>query len=793
VVALLVVWAGAACVDTRGEQRAGAGVPVVFSASESAGPGEVIGLVGANFGSAPQLWLARVSPSDGAVNPQMRVPSLNGTDDYVSARIPSSQPMGIYAIWVTNGAGRSQPVWINRARVTHLLYDQVSSGTEMRAFGRNLAMPGATPSARLVNASSGASVPAVVGGARSDLYMLRFSVPDGLHVGTSYRVYVSNGMGGSKGESLAPEQLTVRSPGSDPFGLGVPWGADYGFSGNVYNVLTDSRLTVHATANRSTNDQPAIQGAIDHATAHGGGVVYLPAGTYLVDADRLNVASNVVLRGDGIDVTTIRDTGNSGILFRPGSSVMGISNLTIAGPRVSWGSNIIMNASAGTPLDRIFLSHVRIALDTQSAVIEGRDLHHILVTDTRFDDSARTAAPLYWHQGSYITIRDTRFHFLNGRILLGDIDHLLWEANSSLRDYTLPDLPTPPSNGDSGHLDLQCTGQVVILNSTFRLLGPDLDGNNGESINTQCGSQPGRPRYYGRVTSADATHLTDAAQSFAPSAHGGRFAVWILRGPGLGEWRWLSANTSTEVTVDHPWDVIPTLGSMYAVREMDAYQFLIKGNLLTDNKLGIEHYDGAQASVIVDNTLVNSAEIWLRSHVQHDFTHVDVSPVWGCYVADNSVSATDQNPYDTAGIGTIDDDSHVPLSGALVLGNEFRRNTIHAEIPNVTFQNTSNVKDGYWAFTRDELSPNGMPRDGYTEGTLGTIFDGNQGFDTESAYWVDTGTYSTVIADFRNTRVGSTVADQTGFGASHASVGTTISQGEAPAPPGTAPPGSGTR
>src|SRR4029077_7168652 len=116
------------------------------------------------------------------------------------------------------------------------------------------------------------SLAAAIDTSASDLYTLRFSVPTGVQAGVTYNAYLSNGMGGSYGEVLAPQELTARGGGADPFGLSVPSGADYTFHGNVYNVRTDSRLSSHATGNGTTNDVSAIQAAITTAHNAGGGV-----------------------------------------------------------------------------------------------------------------------------------------------------------------------------------------------------------------------------------------------------------------------------------------------------------------------------------------------------------------------------------------------------------------------------------------------------------------------------------------------------------------------------------------
>ncbi len=50
----------------------------------------------------------------------------------------------------------------------------------------------------------------------------------------------------------------------------------------MYTIKTDPRLSLKATGDGHANDRAAIQAAIDRAQADGGGVVYLPAGTYKI-------------------------------------------------------------------------------------------------------------------------------------------------------------------------------------------------------------------------------------------------------------------------------------------------------------------------------------------------------------------------------------------------------------------------------------------------------------------------------------------------------------------------------
>ena len=96
----------------------------------------------------------------------------------------------------------------------------------------------------------------------------------------------------------------MRKAAADPFGLGVPWSADFNFSQNVYNIKTDPRLSQRNTG----DDRLLIQEAIDKAHADGGGVVYLPAGHYTLKYTKgsgITMRSRVVLKGDGRDKTII--------------------------------------------------------------------------------------------------------------------------------------------------------------------------------------------------------------------------------------------------------------------------------------------------------------------------------------------------------------------------------------------------------------------------------------------------------------------------------------------------------
>jgi hypothetical protein len=95
----------------------------------------------------------------------------------------------------------------------------------------------------------------------------------------TYTVCVSNGLGSWP---LAPmpctEPIIIRSKGEDRFHLGVPWAADLKFANNIYNVVNDPRLEIHASGDE-VNDEgiPAMLGTIfqSNQVSHCGAQAYL--------------------------------------------------------------------------------------------------------------------------------------------------------------------------------------------------------------------------------------------------------------------------------------------------------------------------------------------------------------------------------------------------------------------------------------------------------------------------------------------------------------------------------------
>jgi len=101
-----------------------------------------------------------------------------------------------------------------------------------------------------------------------------------------------------------------------------------------YFVVTSSPYS--ATGDGTTDDTSSINSAITAANAAGGGIVYVPEGTYVVTGVILK--SNVVLRGSGYNsVLKLKDTTTNDVILGPGSEIVrsGVEYVRIDGNKAN--------------------------------------------------------------------------------------------------------------------------------------------------------------------------------------------------------------------------------------------------------------------------------------------------------------------------------------------------------------------------------------------------------------------------------------------------------------------------
>ena len=719
-------------------------LPMVFHCTETARPGDVIGLQGDRFGSSPQVWMQHVTGTESFPSPKVRLTVLNNvTDKYVSALIPATETSGLYAVWVKNGSKLSAVQYLNRARAMNandLCGAEIDPGRSFRLFGRNLYFPGATPTVTFCVGSL--SLAATVTIAGSDPYQLNVTAPAGIVPGIDYTIRLNNGYGGNYGNFDCEFTLTTRAAGTDVFGLGVPWGADFTFAGNVYNVKTDSRLSPKAMGDGVTDDSVAIQNAINVANGAGGGVVYFPAGTYKTVMNSaasnyacLDLRSNVVLQGAGMTASTIML--NNGTPASGYGTGLGTYQRSMLG-FVDIGFYNALNGAPTGISDR--LCSKTFALRTKFQYDAGknawfRTCDRLVVKNCVFVQNLATGqyGEVVWFlDNTNAVFRDNTVTYYFGRIKMMNSSNTLVENNYCTRIGI--------NNGvlyESGGFDFSSNDNLVLQNNTLVRGGTDLctQNNDGEVIMAQDNVFHND---VGTVTSTASASVTDSSQSWTFNYGVGEaefghqpYYLAIVSGTGAGQLRKVTASTSNTLTVSPPWDVIPSAGAHFSLT-MTSRRNIIKNNLLSQQPQGLMTYAiPIQDIVIANNTLSDNGGIWLmtrydtRGAPYEAFKFSMDTLVVGNTVADYLALYTWTDSY-----ARIMIQAYGGGFGTGTYGDQVRNNTLIAPSPNRT-------DEGY-----------NLDSSGGAVSALGTIYQGNKSVNTATAYRVSSsGDYCTVIWD----------------------------------------------
>ncbi len=283
------------------------GAPLLTHVTDPTPPGRLFNAVGDGWEpAAPELRVCRVSDGEPGLPPASgrpalgafeQAPVLRAEPQVLTASMPALR-FGVFAVQVRGREGWSPAVLINAPRADWLSTDRAVPGQSVRVFGRNLVALDLYPEqdkqglpvsyggyvagrTRVVLKSAAVAVSAPV--ERMSAYDVHFRVPTAIRPG-EYQVYVHNGYGGPAGWS-APLTLSVRST--------EPW-PDQVFDVHEFGAVGDGRA----------DDAGALQAALNAAAANGGGIVYLPPGSYLINTG-LTIGRRTVLRGESRERTWI--------------------------------------------------------------------------------------------------------------------------------------------------------------------------------------------------------------------------------------------------------------------------------------------------------------------------------------------------------------------------------------------------------------------------------------------------------------------------------------------------------
>ncbi|MGV8094019.1 MAG: right-handed parallel beta-helix repeat-containing protein [Mangrovibacterium sp.] len=740
--------------------------PVIFNYNEGALPGEAFGVQGSSFGPKAELWYTVVSGKEKTLLPTDSLHVISRSDVYLSAVLPGEKVLltgKLVAVWVKNGTQFSEPVFINRARVLTVEFEEIMPGYIFRVFGRNLFFPGQQPRLEFLNVEKQQAWPAEV--IYTDPFVLQVTAPVELVPGVQYSLRVSNGSGGKWGESVADETMLVRENAPDPFCIGAPWGADFMFYENVYNVKTDNRLAIKARGDSVTNDRDAIQQAIDKANADGGGVVYLPEGIYRLEfktGSSLTMRSNVVLKGDGPEKSVIQygygtpppyvdpigkgswpdeTTEGVGLLWPLGTTLSGLSDLGIRDVNTSgiWRHSL----KTMRPEEKIpggsgsgfFAVNCRFDFSMDCGLAWGF-VDRMIIADCEFVSYSQNTWPWMWHcNGSTnFVVRNNRVHYAAGRFGFNDSYNGIIENNHITR---LGDLQT--FKGETGGFNIDYAKDIVVMNNRLDVSGAAIwPRNQGETILSQGCNPAGQT--LGVVTEASANSLTDTSQTwgtFNPLVLGSSRIVAVVSGKGTGQWRYITGSKGNTLAVDRSWDVIPEPGSHYAVTTWSAEDWLVKNNVLEDNHQGIMFYCGCNDVVIEGNKLTNSSGIYLRSDQRLEAGRFNLN--WNASIENNKVirtiGARAVSIYSVLAV-----QPKQALIGTGTIGLEVRRNLVLSKFPNVQ---SSVPGEGYWNEVKSS-TPDAL---GSTIGITGSLFEKNIAINCDFGYRLSNSVSQTIIKD----------------------------------------------
>lgn len=757
--------------------------PIILNVSPSAHAGDIVYLQGANLGKKP---LVEFSYNDS--NWQHLTPISNSTG-FVTVRLPRAGQPAMELVTIrasSDGKNWSEPAYINRARGVHFGTADVVPGGTIRVFGRNLFYPSRQPTARFVDTDDNSSFDAQAMGQGDAPYELVLKAPANLVPGHSYAVFLSNGYNGrsdSGGEVKVEKILKCRAPGADAWDLGVPWAADLTFSKNVFNVRSDPRLKSHAQADGSTNDLPAIQEAVAAASKAGGGVVFLPSGAYKVEFPGgcgIGLESRVVIAGAGMSQTTVNygygpapKSGGYAVCFA--SELSGLVDITFKNINESthWPQSAL-----AVDCKKLFLQRVGWDIGT-SQWITLTHSDNLAIENSRItqgiDAGFNYNGPLELSDSTHFLIKGNSITYAVWGLDLGNMRDGVFEGNTIIRDATDPSAAKRVTHVISANF----TFEMAVLNNRFLVKGTLPANNDGETILSEGGGpyQPHEAR--GVIGSAKAETITDESNVFSSTTIDpnlrARPALVIVSGKGFGQWRTISsvATDGHSITVDMPWNVEPAAGDHYAVVNWSAADWIIAGNTMSDNQKGIEIFNASARDILIThNTMTDNSGVMISpdQRAPNGF-----NATYGIEVSDNVI--TDGKGLRPAYISIVPrEDSQTSAFGTAVLGVEVRRNKLVASRPNTMVQHTDDEKavvEGFNCYWQWQTAA-GKLEDTHIPVVLGAIFQGNTVVNSDTAFYLNSGSYQTNIDGTMTQDVHTILRDDVIPGATHASVGTVV-------------------
>lgn len=608
-------------------------------------PGEALSLAGGGLTGTVTLKLWAIPNDTSAptsVAPLPAAPPAGSTSltvvaasgDNVVTEIPPSIVDGAYAIYASTDGGTtwSSPLLINTAQPWYLDRAKAARGGSATLIGTAVSRDGRTPQVYLRD--SGGLTACTV--AAVSEYELAFTVPTALATG-SYTVVASNGLGGhyAYDSSLT---FTVTNPATAP--------------GTTYDVVADFGADPTGAADATTSLQNALNAA---AANSAGACVSFPAGTYTISSKLALGAgtAGIQILGAGAGSTTLRMSDSAP--FSPDIPVN-----TVIDPQVMKADDENGMLYLAPSIQPVELSGITFDTNGKRAIVLQIDgCSGVSVTDTVFvADSYPDDAWLYAGVCSIfaqntrdLTVDGCSFTCHKGIFLINVVDVQVQNNAFAIFYPRNPGDPNAAPHADNDGVEVWGARRLTIRGNTFargsstyyyaravqtgalkvshgRFGTADACGVEDMLIahNTvQDAGQPGDMANNGEVFVGDTFNgITGGIQTLPVSsttantitASGSTFAVnsaqdpigahvFILDGTGSGQVRRIIGNTTTTLTVDRAWDVLPDTTSSFLIDVVHARQLYVH-NAITACSKYIGSYGPSLLGVVARNEFDSS-------------------------------------------------------------------------------------------------------------------------------------------------------------------------------------------
>ena len=334
---------------TEGSMKLSSVAPSVFWISDPVLPGEVVMLVGANWGDKPLVelnWLQDgkqgmpVSESPAAIQKSSVIKPLQVTSSSLKFLIPTSWKPGVYSFQIVSGEARSEPAMINQPDSWWQQGDwgrEASPGGWLRVFGKCLSING-----KSLISLKGPGSPLMLTPGPQDNWSLKVDLPQDLLAG-EYETWIHNGSGSGAAWKMAGIVTIKPHP--------LLWKPD------VFDVRNFG-----AKANDEFDDSAPFQAALDEAGRNGGGIVSVPIGRFQINKTLL-IPRLVLIRGEGKDVTQLywRDRIKPLKALMRGTNSFGVEDLSIMAFNHMGG--IVSDAHEKTNSGNVFIRRLQIRLN----------------------------------------------------------------------------------------------------------------------------------------------------------------------------------------------------------------------------------------------------------------------------------------------------------------------------------------------------------------------------------------------------------------------------------------------